>query len=161
MKYIGLDLGSRTLGVAISDELGILARKYDTLRFREDDYDKAISYTLEICEKEKVKNIVLGLPRHMNGDQGIRANISVDFKNKIESLSDIKALENWNVSNGKYFLYMFSSCKSLSDIKPLENWNVSNDKNISHIFAFSSSLSDLRPLEKWNISQEELENILE
>lgn len=95
MKYIGLDLGSRTLGVAISDELGILARKYDTLRFREDDYDKAISYTLEICEKEKVKNIVLGLPRHMNGDQGIRANISVDFKNKIESLSDIKvALED-------------------------------------------------------------------
>ena len=95
MKYIGLDLGSRTLGIAISDELGILARKYDTLRFREDEYDKAISYTLEICEKEKVKNIVLGLPRHMNGDQGIRANFSVDFKNKIESLSDIKvALED-------------------------------------------------------------------
>ena len=42
MKYIGLDLGSRTLGVAISDEMGILARAYDTLRFRDDDYEKAI-----------------------------------------------------------------------------------------------------------------------
>ncbi|MCR4897597.1 MAG: Holliday junction resolvase RuvX [Acholeplasmatales bacterium] len=92
MKYIGLDLGSRTLGVAISDELGILARKYDTLRFYEDDYDKAISYTIEICNKEKVKTVVLGLPRHMNGDKGIRADISIEFKNKIESLSDIKVI---------------------------------------------------------------------
>jgi putative Holliday junction resolvase len=84
MKYIGLDLGSRTLGVAISDELGILARKYDTLRFYEDDYDKAISYTIDICNKENVKTVVLGLPRHMNGDKGIRADISIEFKNKIE-----------------------------------------------------------------------------
>ena len=92
MKYIGLDLGSRTLGVAISDELGILARKYDTLRFYEDDYDKAISYTIDVCNKENVKTVVLGLPRHMNGDKGIRADISIEFKNKIESLSDIKVI---------------------------------------------------------------------
>jgi putative Holliday junction resolvase len=39
MKYIGLDLGSRTLGIAISDELGMLARAVETYRFDEDDYD--------------------------------------------------------------------------------------------------------------------------
>ncbi len=92
MKYIGLDLGSRTLGIAISDELGILARSYDTLRFRDDDYDFAIEKTIEICNKENVKTVVLGLPKHMNGDAGIRAEISVDFKNKIEAKSDIKVI---------------------------------------------------------------------
>lgn len=92
MKYIGLDLGSRTLGVAISDELGILARAYDTLRFHDDDYETAINYTLEICQKEKVKTVVLGLPKHMNGDEGLRAQISFRFKAAIESQSDIKVV---------------------------------------------------------------------
>ncbi len=90
MKYIGLDLGSRTLGVAISDEMGILARAYDTLRFYDDDYEKAIEYTIDICKKEKVSTVVLGLPKHMNGDEGVRAQISFDFKAEIEKRSDIK-----------------------------------------------------------------------
>ena len=92
MKYIGLDLGSRTLGVAISDELGILARAYDTLRFRDDDYEKAISYTIDICEKEHVNTVILGLPKHMNGDEGVRAQISFDFKTQIEARSNIKVI---------------------------------------------------------------------
>ena len=92
MRYIGLDLGSRTLGVAISDEMGILARAYDTLRFRDDDYEKAIEYTIDICKKEKVSTVVLGLPKHMNGDEGVRAQISFDFKAEIEKRSDIKVV---------------------------------------------------------------------
>lgn len=92
MKYLGLDLGSRTLGVAISDELGILARAYNTLRFHEDDYEKAIQYTLDVCEKEKVQTVVLGLPKHMNGDEGVRAQISFDFKAQIEARSNVKVI---------------------------------------------------------------------
>ena len=92
MKYISLDLGSRTLGVAISDEMGILARAYDTLRFYDDDYEKAIEYTIDICKKEKVGIVVLGLPKHMNGDEGVRAQISFDFKAEIEKRSDIKVV---------------------------------------------------------------------
>ena len=90
MKYLGLDLGSRTLGVAISDELGFLARVYDTFRFDDDNYDLAIKYTLDVCKKEGIQEIVLGYTRHMNGDKGIRAEISEEFKKKIEELSDIK-----------------------------------------------------------------------
>ena len=92
MKYIGLDLGSRTLGVAISDVLGMLAHAYETFRFEEDRYDLAVSYTIELCKKEGVKIVVLGYPKHMNGDRGIRAHISEDFKEKIESQSDIKVV---------------------------------------------------------------------
>jgi RNAse H domain protein, YqgF family len=90
MKYLGLDLGSRTLGLAISDALGMFARAYDTLRFEDDDYDYAINETINICKKEGINEIVLGNPKHMNGDEGIRSQISYDFKNKIEEKSDIK-----------------------------------------------------------------------
>ncbi len=90
MKYLGLDLGSRTLGLAISDALGMFARAYDTLRFEDDDYDYAIHETINICKKEGINEIVLGNPKHMNGDEGIRSQISYDFKKKIEEKSDIK-----------------------------------------------------------------------
>ena len=90
MKYLGLDLGSRTLGLAISDALGMFARACDTLRFEDDDYDYAINETINICKKEGINEIVLGNPKHMNGDEGIRSQISYDFKKKIEEKSDIK-----------------------------------------------------------------------
>ena len=57
MKYLGLDLGSRTLGLAISDALGMFARAYDTLRFENDDYDYAINETINICKKEGINEI--------------------------------------------------------------------------------------------------------
>lgn len=92
MKYIGLDLGSKTLGVAISDSLGMLARAYETYRFDDDNYDLAIAYVIKLCEKEGVQTVVLGYPKHMNGDEGIRCKISEEFKNKLESISDIKVI---------------------------------------------------------------------
>ena len=92
MKVVGLDLGSRTLGIAISDELGFLARAVETYRFNEDDYESAVNYTIEFCNKNNVKTVVLGLPKHMNGDDGIRAQISYDFKANVESKSDIKVV---------------------------------------------------------------------
>ena len=49
------------------------------------------------------------------------------------SLSDIKALQNWNVSNENYYIGMLRGCPLLSDIKVLENWNLSNWKNNSMI----------------------------
>ena len=90
MKYLGLDLGSRTLGLAISDALGMFARPYTTLRFEENDYDYAIQETIAICQKEGISEIVLGNPKHMNGDEGLRSQISYDFKAKIEAMSSIK-----------------------------------------------------------------------
>lgn len=84
MKYLGLDLGSRTCGIAISDILGMFARSYDTLRFEENDYDYALKKIIEICKKEGITSVVLGNPKHMNGDEGIRSQISYDFKSRLE-----------------------------------------------------------------------------
>ena len=73
-----------------------------------------------------------------------------------KSLSDIKPLQNWNVSNGTNFSHMFSGCSSsLSDINPLQNWNVLNGTNFSGMFKECESLSDIKPFTKlecfkWN-----------
>jgi len=91
MKYLGLDLGSRTLGIAISDISGTLARAYDTIRFTDDEYKFAAEKLVSICHEENINEIVLGYPLHMNGDKGLRADISIDFKNLIENIdSNIK-----------------------------------------------------------------------
>ena len=84
-RLIGLDLGSKTCGVAISDPLGMIARALTTVRFESDDYDKCLEEVLEICRQNKVIEVVLGLPRHMNGDVGIRGQISEDFAEKLEA----------------------------------------------------------------------------
>ena len=79
MRYLGLDLGMRTLGIAISDRTGLIASTYKTLRFPEGEYMSTISELQKICEEEKIDKIVLGLPRHMNYDIGEKATIATNF----------------------------------------------------------------------------------
>ena len=83
-KVIGLDLGQRTCGVAISDATRFLARALTTVRFEDDDYDQCLDEVIEIARENKVEDIVIGLPRHMNGDIGIRGEISQDFGAALE-----------------------------------------------------------------------------
>ena len=84
-KIIGLDLGSKTCGIAISDALGLIARALTTVRFESDDYDTCLDEVLTILQEQKVKDVVLGLPKHMNGDIGIRGQISIDFAKQLEA----------------------------------------------------------------------------
>ena len=91
-RYIGLDLGSKTLGVSISDGLLMIASTYETFRFEEDNYILAANRVKEIVEKEKISKVILGMPKHMNGDIGIRGQISVEFKKMIESLIDVEVI---------------------------------------------------------------------
>lgn len=86
MKIFGLDLGSKTLGVSVSDALGLIATNVTTIRFEEDDYDDALAKLIELNKQYKVKKVVLGLPKHMNGDIGIRGEISIQFKTKLEKV---------------------------------------------------------------------------
>ena len=80
-KILGLDLGSRTCGVAISDTLGMLAHGVETYHFSENAYKKCAYHI-----------IVLGLPKHMNGDLGERAQISIDFKERLEKMMDVEVI---------------------------------------------------------------------
>lgn len=84
-KVLGLDLGSKTCGIAISDALGMLAHGIETFRFIENRDELAVERVTQLVNEHNVKTIVLGLPKHMNGDVGIRGEISIAFKNKLES----------------------------------------------------------------------------
>ena len=84
MKYLGLDLGTRTLGVSISDITKTIATAYGTIRFEEDNYEKAISKLSTIMEKEPIEKIILGFPKNMNGTVGPRALVTLEFKKKLE-----------------------------------------------------------------------------
>ena len=91
-KIMGLDLGSKTCGVALSDTLGIIASAVETIKFEEDNYQMCLEKVCEIIDANKVKKIVLGLPKHMNGDEGIRAGISRDFKALLEQTRNVEVI---------------------------------------------------------------------
>ncbi|MFR0368008.1 Holliday junction resolvase RuvX [Candidatus Phytoplasma palmae] len=80
--FLGLDLGEKTLGIAIS-RFGILSTNLKTIIFNKNQYHELIPFLKEIIEKFNVKKIVLGYPKHMNNDIGVKANISLDFKKRI------------------------------------------------------------------------------
>lgn len=88
MKYLGLDLGTKTLGLAISDKLGTIASPYKVLRYN--DVNLLITELIEIINQEKIDELVLGLPKNMNGSLGFAAERSLNFKELLETKIDIK-----------------------------------------------------------------------
>lgn len=92
MKKLGLDLGNKTLGIAISDELGFLARGMETYRFEEKDFESALKYILLVIEENKVDVVALGLPKNMDGTLGEQANHANNFKDKLKEHSDVKII---------------------------------------------------------------------
>jgi putative Holliday junction resolvase len=89
---LGCDLGSKTLGLSVSDLSGFLASPYSTIRFQSDDYQNALDQLMPILEKEKITVIVLGLPKHMNGSLGESADRSIYFKEELELRTSIEVV---------------------------------------------------------------------
>ena len=94
MRYLGLDLGTKTLGVSLSDRLGLIASTYKTIRFNENDYESALKELKEIISEFKVEKIVLGLPKNMNNSLGFASERSMNFKKMIEEKYNIEGVNN-------------------------------------------------------------------
>ena len=88
MKYLGLDLGSRTLGIATSDSTGLIASTYKTIRHNE-EYDRLLVEVQQLVEELKIDEIVLGFPKNMNNTIGPKGELSLEFKEKLEKLVTI------------------------------------------------------------------------
>ena len=91
-KILGLDLGSRTCGIAMSDALGMIAHGVETYHFKDNHYKSAAYHIKQICLENNIHKIVLGLPKHMNGDLGERAQVSIDFKERLEKMMDVEVI---------------------------------------------------------------------
>ena len=84
MRCLGLDLGSKTLGIAISDRTNFIASVYTTIFFNDENYNSLIEPLREIIGKEDIGTLVLGLPKNMNNSLGTRAMITLEFKDMLE-----------------------------------------------------------------------------
>ena len=90
MAVLGLDLGKKTLGIAKSDALGI-AHPLEVYRFPYEGYQKAISRVVELVNELNIKEIALGLPLHLSGEESEMSKVVRIFKDKlIEVIPDIK-----------------------------------------------------------------------
>ncbi len=79
MRYLGLDLGTKTLGVAISDFSNTFAMPYKTLHFPENEYEKVLEELNNIVKEKKITDFVLGLPKNMDNSCGFAAERSLKF----------------------------------------------------------------------------------
>lgn len=89
MRYLGLDLGSKTLGIAISDQTGMIARSLKIIR-HEEEYERLLKEIKKLVEEEKIEGIVLGYPKNMNNTIGEKAKLSETFKEQLEKECKIK-----------------------------------------------------------------------
>ena len=85
MRILGLDLGSKTVGMAVSDYLGIIANPIGTLRIEENNFEQALELVKEEVKKQGAEKIVLGLPKNMNGSIGFQAEYCLKFKEMLEN----------------------------------------------------------------------------
>lgn len=92
MRILGFDLGTRTLGISISDYTNTIATTYKTIRFNEREYDSIIPEIKNIVHEFNVQKIVLGLPKNMNNSIGDRGLETLEFKKKLEDSLNIEVI---------------------------------------------------------------------
>ena len=91
MKCLGLDLGTKTLGISISDINGIIALPLTTIRYQK-SYDKLMPELTKIINENNIEKIILGLPKNMNNTIGERALKTLEFKEILESVFKLEVI---------------------------------------------------------------------
>ena len=93
MRILGLDYGSKTVGVAISDPLGITAQGVETIwRKQENHLRQTLARIEELVSEYHVEKIVLGYPKNMNNTIGERAQKSLEFKEMLETRTGLEVI---------------------------------------------------------------------
>lgn len=90
MKKIGLDVGDKRIGIAISDMLCMIASARESYVRKDEDTD--LKYFAELAKAEGADAFVLGLPKNMDGTEGPRAVLTREFGDKLQSASGIKVI---------------------------------------------------------------------
>ncbi|WP_302373627.1 Holliday junction resolvase RuvX [Enterococcus asini] len=86
MRIMGLDVGSRTVGIAVSDPMGWTAQGVEIIRINEDEENFGFDRLKELVAEYEVTKFVVGLPKNMNNSIGPRAEASMRYGNQIKEL---------------------------------------------------------------------------
>mgnify|MGYP000647003738 CR=1 FL=1 len=93
MRIMGLDYGSKTVGVAISDALRLTAQAVETIERKEENkLRRTCARIEELIKKYDVEKIVLGFPKHMNNDIGERAQQSMEFGEMLKRRTGLEVI---------------------------------------------------------------------
>ena len=92
MRYLGIDLGSKTVGLAMSDPTRTIASTYKTIFFKNEDYKSTIDEIKQIVNDYDIKKIIIGLPKNMNNTLGERAIITTEYKKLLEENIDVPVI---------------------------------------------------------------------
>lgn len=93
MRIMGLDYGTKTVGVAISDALCLTAQGIETIERKEENkLRRTCARIEELIREYEVEKIVLGFPKHMNNDVGERAEKSLEFKAMLERRTGLEVV---------------------------------------------------------------------
>lgn len=93
MRIIGLDYGTKTVGVAMSDPLGITAQAVETIERKEENKLRKTLARIEALAKEyEVEKFVVGLPKHMNNDIGERAQKATEFADMLKRRTGLEVI---------------------------------------------------------------------
>ena len=84
MRCLGLDLGTKTLGIAISDKSNLIASFYKVIRWDGEDYQLLFNELDSIIREKEITTLVLGLPKNMNNSLGFASERSLKFKKALE-----------------------------------------------------------------------------
>ena len=89
MRVMGLDVGSKTVGVAISDPLGFTAQGVEIIKINEEAKEFGFDRLGELVKEYKVEKFVVGLPKNMNNTEGPRVEASKAYGDKIKEIFGI------------------------------------------------------------------------
>ena len=90
MRYLGLDVGSRTVGVAVSDQLGWTAQPITTLQINEEQQEFALDDLEKIIQEYQIKTVIIGLPKNMNNTIGERVAAVKNYGELIQNKFNIE-----------------------------------------------------------------------
>ncbi len=92
MRYLGIDLGSKTIGLAMSDATKTIASAYKTIYFENEDYEGTIDEIKKIVLENDIEKIIIGLPKNMDNTLGDRANITIKYRDLLKEKIDIEVI---------------------------------------------------------------------
>lgn len=93
-RILGIDYGDRRVGISVSDPLGITSQGVCTLENKV--FDKMMENLKKIIDEYSPSEIVLGMPKNMDGSVGFRGEITLEFKEKLEKISNDAKIVLWD-----------------------------------------------------------------
>ncbi len=137
MRFLGLDLGTKTLGISMTDKTNTLVSPFKVINFKKEDYEYLVPIVKELINDYNIETVVLGLPKNMDGSIGFAGERSLKFKDLLEKENIKVELEDERLTT-----------KSAEDIVHINNDNVKNTKGKIDSIAASIILESY--LRRWN-----------